>query len=600
MSLLDSVLEKIRIELMIKRASRETVEIGRGVVRVDLIGAFDVGHPKNAKLSGNIKRLEDVLFASTRTLDREDVRDRLCELVGLALRSCRYRAAAAMVDKLHRFVVATDHADTSSLDARIFVSRPYVEGDKVIMTDLLMAARQRQQNETKTTAIVPSHAHAKSAEEERRKRDKVIATGTIVMPTSSHHYAVRLDIDDAVRRKVQTSKIQPADGTIKKTTITMTIRDIFGVSSRTCEQFCEGFVWMGPRCHWNLFPPGIGSDADVSCDLSGFPGIFCGREGRRVESCLYALSVLLDIRASQRVRLDLAGNWIGSRGFCALSPSLHNLTRLRELNVERNGISVDGAKALVAALRHFPHLRVLNVRRNALGPEGVRRIMGAFDPDGGAAHLNRTLRVLDISVNFAGDVGIRHVTRALHAMRGLKTLRMSGNQMRANAACDVFRALASSALLRTLHELDVSDNPIEMDGAEMLANEIARLSSGDGDENETSSSSISIEMHTLRMRCCDMTGEGGTALSRALVKMPMLSVLDVSKNRIDREGAERIFDATSNLSRLTRVHIGSNPIGVKMQREFCMRFNPKRTRLGGTALVRTTPPCEIVVRNNRA
>lgn len=123
----------------------------RGEVLVDL---EDV-----TPLTKNAKELVR-LYRNRKDQDSQEGTEYLNELLSLAVRSKQHFIASHIA-----FALSARKSDSA-----VCLSLPYSEGDKIIM---------------------------------QTKEGKSI--GTVIMPTSEKHYAVRLDIDNQIRQRVKTS-----------------------------------------------------------------------------------------------------------------------------------------------------------------------------------------------------------------------------------------------------------------------------------------------------------------------------------------------------------------------------------------------------------
>lgn len=544
MNALEAVTDKIRLELIVNKADLVVVNsrASRGLVKVEVANAVDPSR-KVAQLCR--------LF-----VDRNDA-SYVNEMCGLACRSRQHKVASAL---------AFDLLQKCTDGISVTVSLPFAEGDAVIVTD---------------------NGDATGGGSVR---------GTVVMQTSPTHYAVRLDVDGKVRSKMAAHSLRAGERVEKKVHLSIPLRKM-GRTREEMDSFFLGFVMLGPKCHRRLFPSGIQNEADAEIDISRCPGLFCGSNDC-AESCIYTLGVLLDMYAMQRTSLDLSSNWIGPSGIKSLSPSLNRMSRLRELRLGRNGISVDGAKYLANILKNkssLPHLHHLDLHRNALGPEGIRRIVNAlvagYDerrPSRVASATNRNmkLRLLDLSSNFAGDLGARYLSDALVSFFHLEILRFKGNEISSTGAKYIVSAL-SSALSMTdpplfasrLRELDVSYNNIGYSGIDDLASSLSRAAAAAANED------VIPPLTVLNLRRVGMGTKGAERLAQVLPSLSSLVRLDVSGNDIKREGGEKIYSAVTGLADLVEMPIGSNSIGVRLTRSLDARFRSHRRSENSVAIV---------------
>jgi len=395
--------------------------------------------------------------------------------------------------------------------------------------------------------------------------------GTIIMPTSENHYAVRLNIDNQIRQRVKTSALRPADGTLKKIQLQLPLRTI-APNLDKFTMFFEGFALMGPRCHKRLFPPGIFNDAEVECDVSLLPGLF-GATSACFKSCIYALDVLMKERYKQRVVLRLCGNWLGYRGIMSLESSVRSLTNLRELYLSKNGLGPDGAKVLTSILCDLDHLEVLDLRRNALGPEGVRRVFSCL-----ASNSNPLLRVLDVSSNFMQDQGVEYVSDAFSSggFSELKVLRMSGNQIGHEGAKQMFKALTISLSRSDDNELfedvkqEVQQHEMQLKTFDFSYNKIGPKAAPY--LSEFLKSSI-YSLCNLHLRSCSLLSEGLIEITDSLCDMKKLKVLDISKNKMSPDAGDCLMRVSNAVATLQEFSIANNRIRASVSLAFKRRYN---------------------------
>ena len=547
MNALEAVTEKVRLELIVKKATRKCVETSRGLVELRWEGVAE-------DPSRNLKSLISIFERCAAT--KEEI-GYLVDACGLALRSCQYRIASEIAWALL----------VKFPGAEVLCSLPFSEGDRVL-----------------------------AAGEEGK-------SGTIIMQTSPTHYAVRFDSDGNIRKMISVRKLRAAGGTMKKIRLAIPVRD-FGDDRDQVAEFCKGFASMGPVLHKQLFPHGLQNDADADIDCSKFPALF-GGTSKHARECLYTLGKILDRQALYRVSLDMEGNWLGPKHLGAIAPHLKRLSRLKELRLGKNGIGFDGAKVLasVIAEESMPALELLDVRRNALGPEGVRRILSALtrrnpkrfhndesgsmysstkNVEGGDAsgmsknERRRRFRYLDLSSNFAGCAGARYLADALSSLPYLESLYFRGNDVKTTGFAHICHALGAplsmtrpSLLTSRIRELDMSYNPsIGPDGVKSLVTSMARSMVGE---------SSKIPLEKLCLRRVNMRTEGAEMLATVLPSMLCLHDLDLGDNGIEREGGKALCEAIDNdETSIQNVSIANNCIGVAEKRRIMTRFFRER------------------------
>ena len=175
MSLITCTFEKVRMDLITGKAIRKVscLPHSRGEVLVDLEDVTPLTN--NAKELVRLYRKDE---------DSPEGTEYLNELLSLAVRSKVYYDFFSihfisiytqnfLISIQQHFIashIAFALASVKRSNAEVCLSLPYSEGDRILM---------------------------------QTKEGKSL--GTVIMPTSEKHYAVRLDIDNQIRQRVKTS-----------------------------------------------------------------------------------------------------------------------------------------------------------------------------------------------------------------------------------------------------------------------------------------------------------------------------------------------------------------------------------------------------------
>ena len=165
------------------------------------------------------------------------------------------------------------------------------------------------------------------------------------------------------------------------------------------------------------------------------------------------------------------------QGLAALAPGIAASASLRQLNLERKGITAAGCAAMAAALlagngSSCPAvgggIEELLLGHDSIGGEGLAAVLEGFSSrrKSGAG----SLRSLDLSgCGLEGSAGAAALAAALQpggGLHGLLTLRLDGNEVGPSGVAALAPALGSAASLQQLHLQSCS---LGSDGAAALA-----------------------------------------------------------------------------------------------------------------------------------
>ncbi|XP_058233170.1 NLR family CARD domain-containing protein 3-like [Hemibagrus wyckioides] len=255
-----------------------------------------------------------------------------------------------------------------------------------------------------------------------------------------------------------------------------------------------------------------------------------------------ALVSVLSSESSNLRELDLSRNKIRDSGVKCLSAVLENPDcKLETLGLSGCEISDEGCDALTSALRSNPsHLRELDLSVNKLRDSGVKclsavlknphcnletlrlcnckiSVEGCIDLASALRSNPSHLRELDLSVNKLRDLGVKCLSAVLKNPHcKLETLRLYSCEISGEVCAALTSALISNP--SHLRELDLSWNKLRDSGVMCLSDLL---------ENSY------CKLETLRLRGCEISGEGYAALTSAQLSNPLhLRNLDLSGNKL--------------------------------------------------------------------
>uniref|UniRef100_A0A8C1Y275 NACHT domain-containing protein n=1 Tax=Cyprinus carpio TaxID=7962 RepID=A0A8C1Y275_CYPCA len=272
------------------------------------------------------------------------------------------------------------------------------------------------------------------------------------------------------------------------------------------------------------------------------------------EGCA-ALASAFNSNPSNLIELDLSENKLGNYGVTEISTLLANSQcTLQILRLSDCSITEEGYKALSSALKLNPsHLIELDLTGNDPGQSGVKQLTDLLqDPNcklktlrflGPAADEARQyvikvqgenpllLKELNLSLHELGDTRVNQIAALLQDKHcKLNTLILCGCCITEKQCFILTSTLKSNP--SHLRELDLSGNKIENKGVKHLCNLLI---------------GFHCKMERLRLRGCDMTDEGCSALTSALKSNPShLRELDLSENKLGDSGFENISNLLMN------------------------------------------------------
>uniref|UniRef100_A0A8C1Y0T0 NACHT domain-containing protein n=1 Tax=Cyprinus carpio TaxID=7962 RepID=A0A8C1Y0T0_CYPCA len=272
------------------------------------------------------------------------------------------------------------------------------------------------------------------------------------------------------------------------------------------------------------------------------------------EACQYVTGVVGKNPLLLR-ELNLSENELGDTRVNQITALLQDKhCKLNTLQLSDCSITEEGYKALSSALKLNPsHLIELDLTGNDPGQSGVKQLTDLLqDPNcklktlrflGPAADEARQyvikvqgenpllLKELNLSLHELGDTRVNQIAALLQDKHcKLNTLILCGCCITEKQCFILTSTLKSNP--SHLRELDLSGNKIENKGVKHLCNLLI---------------GFHCKMERLRLRGCDMTDEGCSALTSALKSNPShLRELDLSENKLGDSGFENISNLLMN------------------------------------------------------
>jgi serine/threonine protein kinase/hemoglobin-like flavoprotein/Ran GTPase-activating protein (RanGAP) involved in mRNA processing and transport len=201
------------------------------------------------------------------------------------------------------------------------------------------------------------------------------------------------------------------------------------------------------------------------------------------------------------------------------------LASLRRLNLAGNGIGPEGIQAL-AASPFASGIEYLELKGNRIGAEGVEALVRS-------PHLKR-LRFLGLAEN---RIGVRGLQALAHPALRLQHLDLADNDLRTEGA----EVLAQSAG-RELRVLNLRGNLLGPDGAAVLA-----------------VSAVPANLRELDL-ACNAIGPGGGASLAVSKNLGQLRKLNLAQNNLGRQGLQLLL-SSSGLESLEVLDVSSNVLG---------------------------------------
>uniref|UniRef100_A0A8C1Y0R8 NACHT domain-containing protein n=1 Tax=Cyprinus carpio TaxID=7962 RepID=A0A8C1Y0R8_CYPCA len=272
-----------------------------------------------------------------------------------------------------------------------------------------------------------------------------------------------------------------------------------------------------------------------------------------VKQCLILTSALKSNPSHLR-ELNLSENKLQNRGVKILCDVLKDShCKLERLRLRYCDMTNEGCSALTSALQSNPsNLRELDLSGNPLGVENLGVLLrnpefkleilalGCCDvTDEGCSAVTSALksnpshlRELDLSGNQLGDSGVKYLCDLLmNPQCKLEILDLCGCRITEKQCLILILGLCSNP--SHLRELNLSENQMKNSGVNHLCDVLK---------------DSQCKLKRLRLRYCDITDEGCSALTSALNSNPShLRELDLSGNKVKNKGVKHLCDILKNL-----------------------------------------------------
>ncbi|XP_053356039.1 NACHT, LRR and PYD domains-containing protein 3-like [Clarias gariepinus] len=265
--------------------------------------------------------------------------------------------------------------------------------------------------------------------------------------------------------------------------------------------------------------PILQTDLNLSGKIDGDSG---------VEQLCVLLKDLLKDPHCRPETLQLSECNLTERGCSALLTALRSeSSTLRELNLSKNRIQDSGVKLLSAELenKHWK-LQTVRLSKSGITERGCTDLISALTSN--PSHLTE----LDLSENTLGNAGVKQISTLLKSSScKLQKLVLSKSGITERGCTDLISALTSNP--SHLTELDLSENTLGKAGVKQIS---------------TLLKSSSCKLQKLVLSDCSITGEGYTALVKALMSNPSshLIELDLRGNDPGTSGLKELRNLMKN------------------------------------------------------
>jgi serine/threonine protein kinase/hemoglobin-like flavoprotein/Ran GTPase-activating protein (RanGAP) involved in mRNA processing and transport len=224
----------------------------------------------------------------------------------------------------------------------------------------------------------------------------------------------------------------------------------------------------------------------------------------------------------------------------------------RALDLSRRGLT-DADLVRLSRNPALATLRQLNLSGNEIGPEGVQALASSPYVSG--------LERLDLRGNRIGPDGVESLARSPH-LRRLRFLGLAGNRIGVRG----LQALGQRAL--RLHHLDLADNDLRTEGAEILAQgagqELRVLNLRGNLLGPDGAAVLAVSAPPTHLRdldlACNAIGPGGAASLAVSKNLSQLRRLNLAQNNLGRQGLQLLL-ASSGLESLEVLDLSSNVLG---------------------------------------
>ena len=264
--------------------------------------------------------------------------------------------------------------------------------------------------------------------------------------------------------------------------------------------------------------------------------------------------------------LNLHNNDIGPSAAEEISSMIVNKINLVEVNISQNSLKTEGTIKIANALQSINSLKFLDLSSNEITPEAAIHV-------GLVLRKNPTLESLNVSHNSLQNSGCITLCKELRNHHlGLKSLDISCNKIKSEAANEIGRALKNK---RALEVLNISRNNFETKISTIMANlksckRLRKLILNDsGIINCLAVEKMYQIIHgnplleVLNISLTKLQAAGAVTLFKALTNKSTLQVLDVSHNEINDTAVEQLVCSLHNNTVLRELKIQCNPLSSK-------------------------------------
>lgn len=254
--------------------------------------------------------------------------------------------------------------------------------------------------------------------------------------------------------------------------------------------------------------------------------------------------VLLKKKGEFKEYLDLylAGNnhlltdtRLGDGDMEALCKTLNNNTYITGLDLRYNSITDSGAKHIAKLLEETITLRHLNIMCNDIGSEGAEAIAKAL-------HKNESVQILRLSGNKIGNRGGMCFAQMLQINKVLEALDLGDADLTTEAVIALPTVLHRNTTLKALNV----NRPLLFSCQEETTVHFAKMLKA----NTT--------LEELHLQKYDMRDFGATRLADNLMENMNLTYLDLSCNRITRDGTKELSKVLKHNTSIKVLDLGFN------------------------------------------
>jgi Ran GTPase-activating protein (RanGAP) involved in mRNA processing and transport len=250
----------------------------------------------------------------------------------------------------------------------------------------------------------------------------------------------------------------------------------------------------------------------------------------------FFIAELLRVNSGIR-KISMNGNDIQCNGAKHLADTLKcSDCKVRDLEIDDNGIASAGAMSLAASLKFNTSLRNLTLRGNPIGDLGAEAIATVLV-------ANSSLKVLRVDECGISRSGAISLLRAIGQTPRLKLFDLSGNKLSSPSVPRAPLILSASSALR---ELIIRF--ARLDDSDLVQLSVALLKTP---QLET----LSLDGNSLTDNSCDL-------LRTLLLNCPLCS-LNLSANQFGCRTASVLLRSSLNCDRIVRLNFGTNnPCGT--------------------------------------